>query len=130
MAETKGRWTDERVELLVGTLLRTGVVLSAAVVLVGGAIYLRHSWFSAPNYRVFRGEPSDLRSVAGIVKGALTLHGRSVIQLGLLLLIATPIARVAFSAVAFFRQRDHAYVGITLLVLAILLWSLIGSGLP
>ncbi len=128
MAESKTRWTDEQVELMVGTLLRAGVMLSAAVVLLGGAIYLLHFWSSAPDYRVFRGEPSELRGVPGIVKGALALRGRSLIQLGLLLLILTPIARVAFAAVAFFLQRDHAYVWITLIVLTILLWSLVGTG--
>ncbi len=128
MTAGKRRWTDEEVELLVGALLRTGVVVSAGVVLLGGAIFLLHSWAVAPDYRVFRGEPSDLRSVTGILKGAVALHGRSLIQLGLLFLIATPIARVAFSAVAFFKQRDYVYVWITLTVLAVLLWSLAGSG--
>jgi len=128
MAGGEQRWTDEQIEVLVGTLLRSGVVLSAGVVLLGGAIYLLHYAGAAPDYRVFKGEPSDLRSVPGIVTGLFSLHGRSVIQFGLLLLIATPIARVAFSAVAFFLQRDHTYVWVTLIVLTILLWSLIGSG--
>jgi uncharacterized membrane protein len=48
-------------------------------------------------------------------------------QLGLLLLIATPIARVMFSAVAFAMERDRMYVGFTLIVLAVLLYSLFGS---
>ena len=47
-------------------------------------------------------------------------RGRALIQLGLLLLIATPVARVAFSVFAFERQRDWTYVGITLFVLAVL----------
>ncbi len=128
MGEGKRCWTDQQVEELVGTLLRAGVLLSAGVVLVGGAIYLLSYGAAAPDYRVFRGEPSDLRNVPGILKGVLTLRGRSVIQFGLLLLIATPIARVGLSAVAFFMQRDRTYVWITSIVLAILLWSLIGSG--
>ncbi len=129
MRRSERRWTDQQIEVLVGTLLRSGVMLSAGVVLLGGAIYLLRYGAATPDYRVFRGEPSDLRSVPGILKGVLTLHGRSVIQFGLLLLIATPIARVGFSAVAFFMQRDRTYVWITLIVLAILLWSLIGNGL-
>ena len=55
-------------------------------------------------------------------------RGRGVIQLGLLLLIATPIARVAFSVVGFALERDRMYVVFTLIVLAILLYSLLGSG--
>ena len=54
---------------------------------------------AVPEYRVFRGEPGDLRSISGIVSDARSLGGRGLIQLGLLLLIATPIARVVFSVV-------------------------------
>jgi uncharacterized membrane protein len=62
--------------------------------------------------------------MSGIVRDALTLRGRGIIQLGLLLLIATPVARVAFSVAAFAFQRDRLYVVVTLVVLAILLYSL------
>ena len=48
------------------------------------------------------------------------------IQLGLLALLGTPVARVAFSVVAFALQRDWLYVGVTLWVLAVLLWSVAG----
>jgi uncharacterized membrane protein len=50
-------------------------------------------------------------------------------QLGLFLLIATPVARVVFSLLAFAIQRDHLYVGITLVVLAVLTFSLTGGQL-
>nr|MBN2278700.1 DUF1634 domain-containing protein [candidate division Zixibacteria bacterium] len=50
--------------------------------------------------------------------------GNGIIQLGLLFLIATPIARVFFSVFAFFRKRDYLYTLITLIVLIILLFSL------
>jgi uncharacterized membrane protein len=55
------------------------------------------------------------------------LRGRSIIQFGLLLLIATPVARVLISAVAFALQRDRTYVLITLAVLGVLLLSLWGG---
>jgi uncharacterized membrane protein len=80
------------------------------------------------NYHVFQGEPEELRTVPGIVHQAMTFHGRGLIQFGLLLLIATPIARVAFSAVAFVYQRDWTYVLVTLVVLGLLVYSLLGSG--
>lgn len=117
------KWTDQYVEELIGNLLQTGVILASAVVLLGGSIYLVRHGLAAPQYHVFMGEPSDLRTMAGIVRDALTLRGRGIIQLGLLLLIATPIARVAFSVAAFAVQRDRLYVAITLIVLAILLYS-------
>ncbi len=120
-------WNDERVESIVGALLRAGVMIAASIVVVGGILYLVRYGFDPVHYSVFRGEPSDLRTVPGIIRGAAALHRRAIIQLGLLLLIATPVARVAFSVVAFALQRDRTYVAITLIVLAILLYSLSGG---
>ena len=117
-------WTDERVEYVIGTLLRWGVILAAAVVLAGGGVYLVRYGSTTPDFRVFRGEPMDLRDVSGIVTGAVSWHSRGLIQLGILLLIAVPVARVAFSVVAFALQRDRTYVAVTLIVLAVLLYSL------
>ncbi len=129
MAKDKAAWTDERVETVIGNLLRAGVIIAALVVFGGGVHYLFQYGGIRPDYRVFRGEPSDLRTLSGIAEDALGLHSRGLIQLGLLLLIATPVARVAFSIFAFFRQRDNTYVILTLIVLAILLYSLLSGGL-
>jgi uncharacterized membrane protein len=117
-------WTDQRVDEIIGNLLRVGVILAAAVVLLGGGLYLTQPGSTVPDYRVFHGEPAYLREVSGIVKDARALDGRGLIQLGLLLLLATPVARVAFSVVAFALQRDRTYVVVTLIVLAVLLYSL------
>ena len=68
-----------------------------------------------------------MKSLSAIFHGAIALRPRDVIQFGLLLLIATPIARVLFSAVAFAIERDYAYVVITLIVLGILCYSFFGS---
>jgi uncharacterized membrane protein len=116
-------------ELILGNLLRTGVLLSAAVVLAGGGIYLARHAHEPANYRVFRGEPTDFRTIPGVVNSVMHGRGRGLIQLGLLLLIATPIARVSFSVVGFALERDRMYVIFTLIVLAILLFSLLGSGI-
>ena len=82
-------------------MLRAGVLVAATVVVCGGVVYLLRHGHASPEYRVFRGEPSDLRSISGIVSDARSLSGRGLIQLGLLLLIGTPIARVMFSVVGF-----------------------------
>lgn len=120
-----GEWSDAAFDTLLGRVLRAGVVLSASVVSVGAVIYLaRHAGETAA-YHVFRGEPTDLRTIGGIVGDAASMSGRGIVQLGLLLLIATPIARVVFSVVGFFRQRDWLYVTITAIVLALLLYSLL-----
>ena len=117
--------SDSDFDVVLGRVLRFGVVLAAVVVLDGAAIYLARHARELPQYHVFRGEPGDLRTMRGIVADARTLSGRGVIQLGLLVLIATPIARVVFSVIGFLRQRDWMYVGITSVVLALLLYSLL-----
>jgi uncharacterized membrane protein len=127
MAGPERTWTDQRIEQVVGSLLRRGVLTASAVVLAGAAVYLAQEGTRRPDYQEFRGEPKELRTLGGIARDALALNGRGVIQLGLVLLIATPVARVAFSAVAFAAQRDRTYVAVTLLVLAVLVFSLVGG---
>jgi len=123
----KSDWTDQKIEVIIGNLLRVGVLLAASIVALGGLLYLVRHGLDPADYQVFRGEPNDLRNTAGILHWALGHRSRGVIQLGLILLIATPVARVAFSTVAFAAERDRMYVGFTLVVLAILLYSLLGS---
>lgn len=118
---------DYQAEQTIGILLRTGVILAAAIVLVGGAIFLVRYGSSVPQYRIFYGEPPELTHVFGIFGQLKGIHSRAIIQLGLLVLIATPVARVAFSVWAFARQRDWVYVMVTLIVLGLLLFSLFGA---
>ena len=122
-----GGFDDQRIEIIIGTLLRTGVILAAAVVFAGAVMYLLRYGHGIPDYQSFHGEPERLKSLSAIFHGAIALRPRDVIQFGLLLLIATPIARVLFSAVAFAIERDYAYVVITLIVLGILCYSFFGS---
>jgi uncharacterized membrane protein len=130
LAETADQqgWTDQKLENIVGNLLRTGVSLAALVVFFGGIIYLSHHGREPANYHVFQGEPSDLKTVPGIIRSALELHGRGIIQFGLLLLIATPVFRVALSIWGFAAEKDHMYMIFTSIVLIVLLYSLLGSG--
>jgi uncharacterized membrane protein len=123
------KWDDQRVEAIIGGLLRAGVLLSAFVVLCGAAVYLVRHGESPADYSVFHGEPNALKSVAGILRYTFAFRGRGMIQLGLLLLIATPVARVAFSVFAFAGERDWMYASFSFLVLAILLYSLFGSSM-
>ncbi len=129
MASGGQGWTDERVEQLMGRLLQTGVLLAAAVVVVGGVGFLARHGEEVPDYRTFRSDvpPPELRRPTGIVEQTLDGRGRAFIQLGLLLLIATPVARVVFSVYAFVRERDWFYVGLTLFVLAVLVYGLFFS---
>jgi uncharacterized membrane protein len=61
------------------------------------------------------------------VRAAFTLNSAAIVQLGLVLLIATPVARVAMSLVAFILQRDRVYIVVTSIVLALLIYSLTGG---
>jgi uncharacterized membrane protein len=119
---------ERRMDEIMGRLLRAGVILSAVFVLAGGAVYLARHPEPVTDYRVFQGEPEELRTISGIFHEALAFRGRGLIQLGLLILIATPIARVAFSVVAFLYQRDWTYVVVTLIVLGLLVYSILGGG--
>lgn len=119
--------TDERAERIIGNLLRAGVTIAAALSVAGGVLYLLAYGGQPVDYRAFHGEPPDLRSVTGIFARAAALDSRGLIQLGLLMLILTPVARVAFSVLAFALQRDRLYVAVTAIVLALLIFSLMGG---
>jgi uncharacterized membrane protein len=126
--EANRGWTDQKLENLVGNLLRAGVSLSAFVVAIGGILYLVRHGREPANYGVFHGEPANLKSVSGIVHNALEFRGRGIIQFGLLLLIATPVLRVALSIWGFAAEGDRMYMIFTGIVLVVLLYSLLGSG--
>jgi uncharacterized membrane protein len=119
--------SDEQLEQILGNLLRAGVLVSGVVVLAGGILYLLRYGSAVPHYQVFSGEPADLCHARGILSDALALQSRGLIQLGLLLLVATPVARVLFSLVGFAIQRDRTYVAVTLIVLAVLIYGLAGG---
>ncbi|MBO3460470.1 DUF1634 domain-containing protein [Aetokthonos hydrillicola Thurmond2011] len=118
---------QEQLENLLSNLLKLGVLLASAVVLFGGIIYLVHQWDQPVTYRFFRGEPSQFCSPIAVVKAVLAGSDRAIIQLGLLLLVATPILRVIISLLAFLWVRNFIYVMITLLVLSCLSYSLVGA---
>src|SRR6202162_2049078 len=119
---------DQRMDQIMAVLLRSGVSLAASLVFIGGIVYLSRHNLPAINYRVFQGEPEELRTVSGILREAGKFHARGLIQLGLLVLIATPVARVLFSVFAFLYERDWTYVAVTIIVLALLCYSLFGGG--
>jgi uncharacterized membrane protein len=121
------RRDGQSIEIVLGRVLQVGTLVSAAVIAVGGLAWLVTSGGQAPHYDVFRGEPSDLSTVRGIVAAAFALEPQAVIQLGLLLLVGTPIARVVGALAAFSARRDGLYVAVSSLVLAALLYSLLAS---
>lgn len=120
--------TDEGMELSVSRMLRVGVSLSALIMCFGGLLYLHAAPKVSLGYATFRPEISSLRNVRQALEGSVRFDGASVIQIAMLVLIATPVTRVAFCIVGFARQRDRLYVGISSAVLLILLYSLVRGG--
>jgi uncharacterized membrane protein len=129
MSQSGAGVSDQRVDQVLGNVLRAGVILAAVVVLAGAVLYLTRHGREPTHYKEFHGAPPDLRSPVGVVQDALAVSARGIIQLGLLVLVATPVARVLFSAIAFALQRDLTYVVLTLIVLAVLLYSLFAGDL-
>ena len=122
---TISRELDHRMENMMGRLLQTGVLLASAVVLIGGFLYLHTHAGTTRDYSIFTGEPASLRHPAELLRLLMTGDPAAIVQLGVLLLIATPIARVVFAAIGFAVERDRLYVAISLVVLAVLIFGLL-----
>ncbi len=118
--------TDKQLDTAIANMLRMGVTVAAAVVFFGGILSLRNLPATHPDYAHF--QPDTLPTLSGLLHAVIHLDPASIIQLGLLLLIATPILRVIFCVVGFARQRDGLYVAISTTVLLILLYSFSHAG--
>ncbi len=118
------RPTDHQLDLSIAAMLRIGVTLAAIVVFAGGVLSLSHPPSASADYTHFHASSETLRTIPGIFHGALHLNPQCIMQLGLVVLIATPVARVAFCVIGFARQRSALYAAISSIVLAILVYSL------
>lgn len=127
--ETGRGWTGDQIDRIIGNLLRFGLLISAAIVLIGAAIFLARHGGEKASYGIFRGAPRNYREIKSILAETVRFHGRGFIMVGLILLIATPVARVAFSVLAFLRKRDYVFSAVTIFVLSILLFSIFWLGL-
>ncbi|WP_443936518.1 DUF1634 domain-containing protein [Pedobacter sp. MW01-1-1] len=125
--EKKQALDDKDIQLILGTLLRAGVIISMSIVLLGGVIYLIHNQGAIANYSVFTPELAQYSSIVSICKGVLTFKGEAVVQFGVLMLIFTPIARIGFALFSFLIERDYLYVLIGCIILAIIALSLNGG---
>ena len=121
------RFEIDETDRLIAFVLRTGVAIAAVTIALGAALYLARYGGAHPDLGVFRDESADLKTVLGTLHRAAAGSSRGLIQLGILILMATPIARVALSFVLFVKERDRLYAGITVLVLAVLLFGVFGA---
>jgi uncharacterized membrane protein len=118
---------EQQLKYLLSGLLKYGVLMASAVVLLGGILYLIRHGSEPVSYQVFHSELSQFRSPVAVVKAVLAGSRRGLIQLGLLLLIAIPFVRVIISWLTFLIQRQFTYVIITSLVLISLIYSLVSA---
>lgn len=116
--------TDYDMEQLIGQVLRLGVLISGSVAIIGGIWYLYQQGSGQPHYTTFNGEPAGYTSLTGILKGLAQGSASEIIQLGVVILIATPIVRIFFSLVSFIIEKDRLYIVITSIVLFIILFSM------
>jgi uncharacterized membrane protein len=114
---------DLKMEIAISRMLRAGVSAAAVVVLVGWILYLWQTHGVEADYRHFHGVPSPADQFTPVFEGVRHLNSRSIIRLGILLLIATPIMRVAFCVYSFAVQKDKLYVVVSGIVLTVLLYS-------
>jgi uncharacterized membrane protein len=112
--------TDIDIQYIIGWILRLGISLSMLIVIIGGCVYLYRHSDEQVHYNEFVGVPDFVHSASGIWHGIFTLRGRAIIQAGIVLLIATPVIRIIFSAIGFALEKDWLYLGITLLVLLVI----------
>jgi uncharacterized membrane protein len=127
-----------RMELAISYVLRGGVLLSAAVILVGILLFavtrdtgyarlLPHHLQDLLTYHAGSGPGFFPTRPSAVLKGCLAGKPFAIIGLGIMLLITTPVVRVALSVFFFLAQRDWLYVAITLFVLAVLGLSLLSG---
>ena len=116
---------DVDMQTIIGKMLRFGVSLSAVITVLGGLLYMFHHQDIVPEYHVFKGVETQYISLSGIFSGVIALNSKAIIQLGVMLLIATPIARVLFSMFAFLLEKDYLYAIITFIVFSVMSFSIL-----
>jgi uncharacterized membrane protein len=123
---------SRQVELMISNLLRVGVVLSLVIVLFGTVVSFVHNpeYLSKPSLERVAGTNAQFpHTLADVLDGLRRFRGKAIVMLGLLVLIATPVLRVAVSIVGFAYERDRRYVVITSIVLALLIVSFFIGGI-
>lgn len=111
-------------ELIISYVLRGGVFVSAAVILIGAVLY----YLSSPRTGASPGGLAYPHTLGAVFPALATGSPVAIITLGLLILLATPVIRVAVSIVAFALERDWRFVAVTVVVLTLLLASILVLG--
>jgi len=115
--------TDRDLDRLMSVVLVIGVIISALLIALGFGASFVVGWTGSLTGATFsQVDPTDFSSLIERLAG---LQPLAVVQAGLVVLIATPVIRVAVTAVGFWRERDTLYTAVTLAVLGLLVVSLV-----
>lgn len=120
---------DSSIHRFMTEFLRALTVVAGLIILLGGILLLLHQGNIQTNFHTFAGEPASLKAVPQVVGSAFHGEALDIVQMGILLLIATPVLRVLFVGIGYLIERDLLYVSVALIVLAVLGSSLIGHKL-
>lgn len=119
------KFGEKDFQTIIGNLLRYGVWISLSVAFIGGIVYLIHNGSQIEDYSVFKENDRNIFEViAAVYNGAIQGNGESLIFTGIILLFLTPVLRVLLSLFSFLLEKDYLYVGITLIVIAIIIISI------
>ena len=118
---------DEKIQTALAKMMVAGTIVAAAIIGAGLIWFLWANPGIKAADHIFTGEPKYYENPITMVQHALALnevgHRRSLIMIGVLLLLLNPVARVGLAAVGFAKQQDRQYTVISLIVLAVLLFS-------
>lgn len=116
---------DAYIETILGNLLSTGVIIASSFMILGAVLFLVRHGLEIPNYEIFKPEIFGFSDFKNLFVGLVAFRSISIMKLGILVLIATPVLRVLFSVCAFAYQKDYMYIIFTAFVLCILIFSFV-----
>ena len=118
---------DEQLQNALAKLMISGVAISAVIILAGLIWFVAANSALKPGDHIFSGEPKYFENPVSMVKRAFDEgvlgERRSIVMIGVVLLLINPLLRVAFAALGFAAQKDRLYTTISLIVLTVLIVS-------
>lgn len=113
---------DKDLQSFIGNLLRWGVLLSMTIVVAGLIFYLFQYGRSVADYHRF--DPEATFNLGAFRTSLMAGDSKAIMELGVIALIATPVARVLFTMIGFWLEKDRLYTLVAFLVLCIISYSL------
>ena len=113
-------FTDVDLNRSVGNLLRLGVILSVVTSLIGFVKLFMEGFEMPKKYRLLNMGTSSEKVWGHFWETLCKGEGMAIIQLGILMLIFTPLMRIIFALIGYLKEKDYVYVVISSIVLAIM----------